>query len=98
MRKLLVALPLLALFGCDNRSPSQVEQDNRSEIQRDAAKVLAYSTVMCADGNQVRLAVYALGGNASAFSGWTILNDDGTPKKCVRRVKSLQPQYEEVPQ
>jgi hypothetical protein len=44
------------------------------------------------------MAVYAFGGQATAFSGWTILNDDGTPKKCVKRPKAIQPQYEEVPQ
>ena len=98
MRKLIFALPLLLLGCADNRSPTQVQQDNEATLQRQARSLLADSTIVCADGNQVRMVIYALGGNASSFTAWTILDDDGKPKKCVKRAKSIQPQYEEVPQ
>lgn len=101
MRKLLFALPLLALFGCDDRTPEQQATDNAAHLQSQARSLLTDSTIVCADGNQVRMVVYALGGNASSFTAWTILAEDGKPKRCVKRLKQTpapQPEYEEVPQ
>ncbi len=96
MRKLLFALPLLALFGCAEQPDPE---KRRLDLEADAKVFVANSTIVCADGNQVRIALYGWRrSNAAVASGWTILDETGKPKRCVKRAKALQPQYEEVPQ
>lgn len=96
MRKLLLALPLLALFGC--AEPTNPEE-RKVALEADAKAFLSRSTIVCADGNQVRVAIYGWQTrNSAVTAGWTILDDTGKPKRCVKRAKALQPQYEEVPQ
>lgn len=95
--KRLFLFPALLLFGCGDmtRSVDDAQKVNAPEYSQ---RVLRISTIVCADGNQVRMAVFGFGSSGTAFSGWTVLNEDGTPKRCVKRPKSVQPQYEEVPQ
>jgi hypothetical protein len=56
------------------------------------------SVVTCADGNVVRVASRYVGFPSTAFSVWTVLNDDGKPKKCRLRPRTTPVQYDEVPQ
>lgn len=91
--KIVALVPLLMLTSCYFDADQMDADDAANEAQR----VLRSSTIVCADGNQVRMAVYAFGTNVAAFSGWTILDENGKPKRCVKRPKAVT-QYEEVPQ
>lgn len=101
MRKLLIALPLL-LLGCGQRVSDQEQARINDRNKHDEiAGIMAASVIICADGNQVRASLYNEWGNATIFSGWTILDENGKPKRCVKRIKPTppsQPEYEEVPQ
>ena len=99
MKKLLLLLPLMMMMGCGKAvSPEQQKRDDEAEFNRWAKIVLDRSVVVCADGNQIRIAFYLMGGNASSFTAWTIVGENGLPKRCVRRPKQQAQEFEEVPQ
>jgi len=92
-------LPLVALMlvGCHSDSSEFVQYDPNAGVARQASIIVQRSVIVCADGNQVRMFSQALGTDATAFSGWTILDENGNPKRCVRKLKNTPEAYEEVP-
>jgi hypothetical protein len=84
---LTITVGLGLLVGCDvDEQRARARVGNLTTVQR----LMGDSVVTCADGNQIRTLVYDFGGNSTAFSSFTILNADGTPKRCVRRERAVE--------
>lgn len=95
MRKLLM-VGCFALMGCGEQ-PEKDAQDQAQAERELATRVVGYSTLACADGNQVRVIPYELGTQYASIAVWTVLNPDGTPKRCKMRPKDGS-EYEAVPE
>jgi hypothetical protein len=94
MKKLLI-LACVMFAGCDEAANIREQKENNTAL---ATAVIKDSFLTCSDGNVVRVVSRYMNSQAGLMTVWTVLNDDGKPKKCKLRPRASAVQYEEVPQ
>lgn len=89
MKRYLIAVLPILLMGC------KTEAERKASFDDDLGRIIANrSTIVCADGNMVRMVGRNIGGETGLLTGWNILDAEGKPKRCPERHVSAPVQLE----
>ena len=83
MNKIAIAVAVSSLLVAACTSSEDQRREWANADTNNITSMIQNSKVLCIDGNKIRFVYYLTTGSATAFTAWTVLDQNGKPIRCT---------------